>query len=453
MPQDSAIPGSRAWALAIETLTLLERRRLNSTLALSIASRTRKGLSGADLKAAKRLVVETIRRRNFIDKLLNTLLEPETLGDLERRVRAFARLFVFYTRLDGGNSEARAIELAKIGRRILGWRSLHPIERILGMIIAFDVERLYEGVDEYEALALKTFHPAWFVRYCFRFLGEEESLRLLESGTMIPPTYLRVNTLRRSLQESRRLLEEEGVVLSLFTGLKNVYEVIGSSPSPVLTEAYRQGLFYLQDPASCLAVEAAHPQPGWRVLDVCAAPGGKTSYLAQLMGNRGRIVSVDLSGRRINILKREIRRGGATIVDGMRGDAFRPLPLRGRFELVVLDPPCSGSGVFWRLPSTKWRLSPRSFGRYKEIQSHMIDSSSEKVELEGFLIYSTCSISLEENEQVVEEFLERHSGFRLVDARPRVGEPGFGGMKECQRLYPHRHRTNGFFLAKMQRIR
>ncbi len=445
-------PSLRSWSLAIDSMVLMEARRLNPTLALSISSHRDESLSPADRMTAKRLVTETTRRLNFIDRMLNFLLAPSGLRNLQSKVRAFIRLYTFYTRFGGDNRETRPVAAARLGRRLLGWRTLNPVEHILGRILVFDPERMFDRLDEFEVIALKTFHPTWFVRYCFNLLGKDEAMQFLEASNRIPPTYLRINTLKAQVGEIESALESEGMDVNPFGEINDVYEVIRSSRPPVTSKAHQGGLFFLQDPASCLAVQAAEPEPGWKVLDVCAAPGGKTTHLAQLMKDKGHIISIDLSKRRLEILKREVFRGGSTIVDPILADAIRPVPLEGEFNLVILDPPCSSTGTFWKTPSAKWRIDSRSFMRYGKLQEQMIDSCSKNVRVGGFLVYSTCSISLEENELVIESFLKDHPGFRIVPTKPTVGRPGFKGQINCQRLYPHMNRTNGFFLAKMQRL-
>ena len=445
------IPHIRSWALATDAMVLMEKRGFNSTLALSIASEPKEDLSSADRMAARRLVTETTRRLNFIDRMLNSLLAPSSIGNLQKEIRAFIRIYTFYTWFGQGNRESKGTAAARMGRRILGWRSLNPVEHILGRIIVFDQNQIYKGLDEFETVALETFHPTWFVRYCHNLFSQEEALRFLATSLQIPPTYLRINTLKVQSRDIESTLEKQGMTVIPFEGVENVYEVVRSSRPPVLSKAYREGLFYLQDPASCLAVQAADPKPGWEVLDVCAAPGGKTIHLAQLMEDKGRIVSIDRSERRLGILKGIVRRGGVTIVEAILADAYNPIPLRGEFDLVLLDPPCSSSGTFRKTPSTKWRIDARSFRGYRKIQGSMIDSCSRNVKKGGFLVYSTCSISVEENELVIEGFLEGHPDFQLVETQPVVGRPGLRGLTKCQRLYPHINRTNGFFLAKIQR--
>lgn len=217
------------------------------------------------------------------------------------------------------------------------------------------------------------------------------------------------------------------------------------------TRSFREGLFYVQDKASCLAVEVANPKPGDVVLDVCAAPGAKTTYIVQLMKNLGTIYSIDYSRRRMNAWKYEMKRMGVENTEPVIADAQKPLPVEVDADLVILDPPCTSTGAFGKTPSAKWRLTKQSVFNMAKIQWNMLNNCAEKVKEGGCLVYSTCSISLEENEMLLERFLKWNLNFTLVDTVPRTGLPGFRGQDRCQRLYPQLHSCNGFFVAKMMK--
>ena len=215
--------------------------------------------------------------------------------------------------------------------------------------------------------------------------------------------------------------------------------------------SYKEGLFYIQDKASCFAAEAADPKPGNTVFDVCAAPGAKTTYLAQLMQNNGAIYSVDFSNRRMKVWKKETARMGIKIAQPVNADACVALPFDTQADLVILDPPCTSTGIFAKQPSAKWRLRPKSVEKMAAIQWKMIDSCAEKVASGGALTYSTCSITVEENEMIIERFLKVHPEFTLAEIEPKIGLPGLRELTKCQRLYPHIHQCNGFFIAKLHK--
>ena len=169
------------------------------------------------------------------------------------------------------------------------------------------------------------------------------------------------------------------------------------------------------------------------------------------MQNQGTIISVDFSAKRMKTWQKEIARMGTKIAEPVVADARVSVPLVGEADLLVLDPPCTSSGVFAKQPSAKWRLSPKSIANMSELQYKIIDNCADKVKKGGFLTYSTCSITEEENEGVIERFLTEHPDFKLVEIEPKIGMPGLRGLTQCQRLYPHIHHCNGFFTAKLQK--
>jgi NOL1/NOP2/sun family putative RNA methylase len=271
------------------------------------------------------------------------------------------------------------------------------------------------------------------------------------SSDLPPPAYIRVNTLKGGEEEILQKLASEGVKLQKTTPLQCTYKVLELKQPLNTLESSKLGLFYIQDEASCFAAQAAAPKAGSKVFDVCAAPGAKTTFLAQLMQNQGSIVSVDFSRRRMKTWRQEVNYMGVQNAQAVTMDARLPLPLMGEADLVILDPPCTSTGVFAKQPSAKWRLSQKSIENMAQVQQLMINNCSQKVASGGYLAYSTCSITVEENEMVIERFLKEHPDFHLVEITPELGSPGLRGLTQCRRLYPHLHECNGFFIAKLQK--
>ncbi len=151
------------------------------------------------------------------------------------------------------------------------------------------------------------------------------------------------------------------------------------------------------------------------------------------------------------IWKQETKRMGVESAFPIVANARKPLPVNISADLVILDPPCTSTGTFSKMPSAKWRLNKRSISGMARIQWQMLDQCAEYVKERGFLVYSTCSVTVEENEMLIERFLKWHTEFKLVETLPKIGLPGLRGQTECQRLYPHLHDCNGFFVAKLLR--
>ena len=441
-----------AWIIAIETLRQIELQKLSERLALA-KSTQRLGINNPDaIRYGYRLVVETVRRKNLIDKFIEFIIQPKSLANIDLSVKTFLELYVYQTRAAKNWVKLdleEAMRVAKLGRSILGWKTLRVAEPILGFLLTRSVKPILNEATDEEQIALRTFHPAWFVGYCFKLLGEKEAGAFLEGSIYPPPVFVRLNTLKASQEEILMKLDAEGVKLEKTEPLKHTYKIIHSKKPLAQTTSHLEGLFFVQDKASCFAAEVTAPKIETILLDVCAAPGAKTTYLAQLMQNQGVIYSLDYSARRMRTWKREINRMGVTIAEPSIADARLSLPYNVEADVAVLDPPCTSTGVFGRQPSAKWRLTPKSINTMAEIQWRMINKVAEKVKSGGSLTYSTCSITLEENEMIIKRFLTEHTEFQLVDLTPKLGLPALQGLAQCRRLYPHLHDSNGFFIAKL----
>lgn len=406
------------------------------------------------IRYAYGLVVEATRRKNLIDKFIDSVVAPKKLGEYNLGIQAFLRLYVYQMRAvkNWGKFNLKEAEnIASLGRSILGWKTMLEVEPFLGFLLTRQLQPILQSASDEERVSLQTFHPQWFVEYCFRLFGRYEAVAFLEGSVNPPPTYIRVNTLAATEEKIVERVASEGVELEIAETLKYTYKVKATKQPLNALPSYREGLFYVQDKASCFATLAADPKPNSVVLDVSAAPGAKTTFLAQLMQNQGTIYSVDFSAKRMKTWRSETKRMGAKNAQPIIADATVSIPVLGEADLVVLDPPCTSTGVFAKQPSAKWRLSPNSIANMAEIQWQMINNAAEKVASGGTLTYSTCSITEEENEGIIERFLKEHANFKLVEIEPKIGLLGLRGLAACQRLYPHIHHCNGFFIAKLKR--
>ena len=438
-----------AVALAIESLSWMEIDSLSERSSLMRTSK-QLGIRDTDsLKMAHAMIIETTRRLNVIDKVANTILSPQSLEDYTMGVKNFIRLYSYWTWFRKSNVDQAAAFLS-VGRDVLGWKELSPVEFALGRILSADINSVLRGSEGSNRIALETFHPSWYVEYCIRLLGRVEALRLLKANNEIPPVYIRANTLVGRESDLVAELAKEGVELQPLRDVSSIYRVLTKNTLTRL-DAYKEGLFHIQDLSSCLVAIAAEPSEGEIVLDVCSAPGSKTSHVAQLMKNEGRILAIDRSATRIQFWEKEMRRLRVKIGEPIMADAEQPLPLRNSADIVVLDPPCSNTGVFGKSPAAKWSIDMRTIGRMAAIQARMIENCAERVKPGGKLLYATCSISTEENELVIERFLKRHPELKLADTGLKIGLPGLRGQVLCRRLYPHLHNCNGFFIAKLER--
>ena len=392
------------------------------------------------------LVRRVLHRKKLIDRILDLAIDPTHLNDLDPRIQSFLRIFAMTAKFDSKGLE-EAAKLAAGGRSILGWKNMLSSEAHLGRILKIDVREIVSGLNEYDKISMQTSYPVWFVKYCIHLLGRRETLRLLRYHKS-PATYIRVGT---SIHEE--VLKEIGgasILLAEVEGLPYLYRVVRGRRLLTRTEAYTKRLFSFHDITSCLAAALGRPRTGHIVFDVGFGSVDKAAYLSQLMNNKGKILSIDSSTRRLATLEHEARKAGIEIVETVLSRIDQPPLLYEQADIVVLNPRCTDTGMMWRAPSLKMRVKWGVEDAAK-VQWRAIDGYADYVKEGGTLVYWTRSITVEENEALIERFLKLHPEFRVVEAWPRLGEPGLRGQRECQRLYPHLHGTDCSFFAKLER--
>jgi 16S rRNA (cytosine967-C5)-methyltransferase len=304
-------------------------------------------------------------------------------------------------------------------------------------------------------LALKYSHPEWLINRWLTRWGPEETEQLLSINNYPAPTCIRTNTLRTTRENLKQVLSGEGIRAeeSLKTPEALYIEDFGTMDQ---SEAFRQGLFTVQDESSQLVAHVLKPQPGDRVLDVCSAPGGKTTHFAQFMNNEGEIVAVDLYPQKIKQIEELAERLGIEIIHTLTGDARELEGVNGRFDCVLVDAPCSGLGVIRRRADLRWQKREDEIKKLPELQLAMLTKASEYVLPGGKLVYSTCTTEPEENFEIVKAFRRLKPEFTPVDLTaalpfPVTEERDLAQLKKgVWQILPHRHGMDGFFLAKFR---
>ncbi|HSE97241.1 MAG TPA: 16S rRNA (cytosine(967)-C(5))-methyltransferase RsmB, partial [Blastocatellia bacterium] len=304
--------------------------------------------------------------------------------------------------------------------------------------------------DPDERASVEVSHPRWMIERWVALLGREEAIALARANNRTPALAFRVNTLRASESEALASLEAEGVLIRASHLVPGAF-VLEGGPSAAYIEAAEEGTIYIQDQASQLVSQLLDVKSDQRVLDLCAAPGSKTSHIAALAPNSTWIMACDIHPHRLAELVASCRRLGANSVDAVALDASREFPLDERamkFDRVLVDAPCSGTGTLRRNPEIKWRLSPEDPRRLSDVQLELLARAAEAVADGGRLVYSTCSIEREENEDVITRFLSGGAAFRLIEP---VAHPDLISGEGFVRTYPHRHDMDGFFAAVMEK--
>ncbi|MEW6209269.1 MAG: 16S rRNA (cytosine(967)-C(5))-methyltransferase RsmB [Acidobacteriota bacterium] len=306
-----------------------------------------------------------------------------------------------------------------------------------------------EGIeDSIEKKSIEVSHPRWMLERWIKLLGEDEALALAAANNLSPPLVFRVNTLRADEDETLRALGEEGVRVEQSEFVPHAFTLRSGQASKIARRA-ASGDLYIQDEASQLVSLLVEAKPDHRILDLCAAPGSKSSHLAALTRDRAWIIACDLYQHRLATLAQNCQILGAHSIDAVAVDATNDLPFEEKFDRVLLDAPCSGTGTLRRNPEIKWRLTREDIDRLSQLQTALLDRAARAVAPRGRLVYSTCSVEAEENEEVIRRFLESGSAFRLIEPR---AHPSLVTDEKFVRTFPHRHNSDGFFAAVMERI-
>ena len=268
--------------------------------------------------------------------------------------------------------------------------------------------------------ALGCSHPEWLCARWQQRWGAEKLRQLLDWNNSAPPVFARLNTFKINPLQLLAQWQAEGVVTEVFQrdwiddGL--IFQLKSHPPLHALA-SFQEGKFYVQDPGTLLAVHELDPQPGETILDACAAPGGKTTFIAQRMKNIGRIVAQDPSDDRLKLLRENCARLGATCIEARLVRSSQPSPEDQTYDRVLVDVPCSNTGVLRRRVDLRWRIRPEEIERLGKAQLEILSRAALQLKPGGTLVYSTCSFEPEENEQVVNAFLAAQPDFSLAHER------------------------------------
>jgi len=435
--------------LALQILAATESRSAYSDRLLE--SRLRgANLDPREAALVTALVQGTLRHRAFLDHHLAALTGPRW-DELPLWIRQALRLgalqLLVLTRVPRAAAVDESVKLAKkYGHPGTAGLVNAVLRRLAGGALAPLPDAASDPVGH---LATVHSHPPWLVARWLEAEGFEETARRLAANNVEPRVSVRANAARLSTEELARALRAEGIAVEPGPNGGPVL-LTGEGFTAVRSPLFREGALSLQDEAEASVVPILDPRPGDRALDLAAAPGGKASQIAEAVGPRGFVVALERHESRARALR-------ANLVDRLRlqrvevvcGDGLAP-PVRGPFDRVLVDAPCSGLGVLRRRADARWRKVPAVIPQMAALQDRLLEAAAPLVGTGGILVYSVCSLELEETERIVKPFLSRHPEFSLDDARPYL-PPAFRGSSPWLRALPQVHGTDGVFAARLVR--
>jgi 16S rRNA (cytosine967-C5)-methyltransferase len=412
-------------------------------------------LDARDRALAMRLAFGAVQRKGTLDHLIGRLAERPA-ERLDPPVLAALRLGLYELLYLSGSPDhavvADTVELAK--RHGRGGHGL--VNAVLRRAAREGAGALLGSLDDAtpEHAAVLHSHPEWIVRLWWERLGAEDARALLASDNEPGEVALRANTLVTDPDSLERALAAQSV--SAHRDETIAEAIVLDGPLDVHdSPLWQEGAFLAQSRAAMLVARTLGPSPGERVLDLCAAPGGKTTHLAALMQGEGSVLAVERNRARAGALERTARRLRAGNVRVELGDAGAPRAEGAVFDRVLVDPPCSGLGVLQARADLRWRVGEADVVQMAETQRSILAAGAGALRPGGVLVYSTCTVSPIENEQLIEGFLDSHADFSLddlatelsafSDGEPRISMPG------TVVTLPHRDRTAGFFIARLRR--
>ena len=297
--------------------------------------------------------------------------------------------------------------------------------------------------------SLKYNVPEWLVRYWAESWGMSRTERILAAFQVQPLMCIRVNTLKMSAEDLKKRLSDEKISFETVPYTRDAF-IIKQRADLIFGDLLQNGLIYIQSISSMMPAIILEARPQEKILDMCAAPGSKTTYLASLMENRGTIDAWDIYPHKINLIRENAKRLGISIIHAEVKDATRSYPaLYNTYDKVLLDAPCSGLGVISHKPEIKWRRSETDLMEFPKVQKKLLENASRYIKKDGILVYSTCTLNKKENENIIEEFLSSHPGFVNVDFSISVAGESKNGMMT---LWPDQFGSDGFFLAKLRKV-
>jgi 16S rRNA (cytosine967-C5)-methyltransferase len=389
-------------------------------------------LKPPDRALTHELVLGVLRWQLWLDKLIEHYAKRAS-ESLDLPVRLALRLGLyqirFLTRVPAAAAVNESVNLVRSARVSSAAAFVNAVLRRAIRESDFDPSFLSDPV---EALAVQTSHPVWLIRQWIDSFGLSETEAFARVNNTIAPTAFRI--IEGDFQEILAQLREAGGIVEPSDVAADAWRVSGATS--LLRELATTGKIYLQDEASQLVAQTVNLQPGERVLDLCAAPGGKTTLMAQRVEDSALIVASDFSEKRLaNVLKITASHNLSRIKSVVL-DATQPLPFKdSAFDRILVDAPCSGTGTLRRNPEIRWRISEADIHELAAQQKLFLKHAARVLKPGGQLVYSTCSVEPDENEKVIAQFLHEIPRFTLT---------------KPIRLWPHREGTDGFFIASLQ---
>lgn len=437
--------------VAVEILLQIEKNQAYSNLLLNSSIKKHK-VNDKDIGLLTELVYGTLQRRQTLDYILTSYLKKQK--KIEAWVRILLRIsiyqMVYLDRIPERAVLYEAVEIAKTR----GHKGIASF--VNGVLRSFQRDGIpnYDSItDPIELLAIKTSHPNWLVEKWVNQFGYEETEKMCEANLIPPSQTARVNQIKTTVDDLYLDLTDKGIMVE--RGDLSEDAIKGMKGNLAVTDAFKDGYLSIQDESSMLVAKILNPQEGEKILDACAAPGGKSTHIAERMKGTGTVHSIDLHEHKVRLIQQqadrlELKNISPQALDSrLAGEHFE----NESFDRILVDAPCSGFGVIRRKPDIKYTKTQEDILKLADLQNKILQAVAPLLKRNGVLVYSTCTIDHEENSDVIQLFLKDHPEFEreesLKDLLPEKLNP-YIKNGEIQ-LLPHYFGTDGFYIASLRK--
>ncbi|WP_019507020.1 16S rRNA (cytosine(967)-C(5))-methyltransferase [Pleurocapsa sp. PCC 7319] len=448
----ASIPSSRQ--LAFMALKSVYQKKAYTDIALNRVIKTvdkSLEISQADRSFACELVYGVVRRQRTLDSLID-LLGKKKAAQQPPDLRIILHLGLYQLRYLDRTPNAAAVntsvELAKAnGISKLGGVVNGLLRGYIRQAESGDPLQLPD--DPVSRLGVQHSFPDWIVETWLEQLSIEEVGQLLAWFNQSPKIDLRVNTLKKTVAEVETVFKAAGIVVERIPGLPQGLRLEGAGAVTDLP-GYKQGWWVIQDSSAQLVTHLLDPQPEETIIDACAAPGGKTTHIAELMRDRGQVIACDRAAKRLNKVRENAARLHLKSIQIEVGDSRNFPQFASIADRVLLDAPCSGLGTLHKRPDIRWRQTNQSIQELFKLQRELLEQVAHWVKPKGILVYATCTLNLLENEKVIQSFLENHLNWS-IQSPPDVIAKNLVTPEEWIKVYPHLQNMDGFFMVRLIR--
>ncbi|WP_242972979.1 16S rRNA (cytosine(967)-C(5))-methyltransferase RsmB [Anaeromicrobium sediminis] len=437
--------------IALDILNDIEENKAYSNISIRKHLRDR-NISKVDRNLIRELVYGVLENKIYLDYGIRSYSKIR-LKKIDKSILNVLRMsFYQLIYLDKIPKFAVVDEAVNMSKKI-NFKTKGFVNALLRNFIRNDLKISVDKIksDEIEYLSVIYSHPQWLVERWLKEFGRDFTKDLLKANNETPKLTVRINTLKVKKDDLIDELKKEKIRVAECTYVEEGLTLEGVSNLDKL-KAFKEGKFQVQDESSMLVSKILNPKAGDKILDVCSAPGGKATHMAQIMNNKGQIVARDIHEHKLKLIHENSNRLGINIIKTQKWDATNLDESQiNKYDKVLVDAPCSGLGIIRRKPELKYNKTSEDISSISELQLEILNIASKYVKLGGTLLYSTCTIEKVENDLVVEKFLNSNKNFIVEKIEEEsvlnlVGDNGF------VKLYPNMEKTDGFFIAKLKKI-